>query len=78
MIKNVYWPPSEVPVFCVKLQYFSRDFRKKKNSNIKFHENTFSGSRVPCGLAVGGMDKQTDGHTHDEATIRSPRFFERT
>jgi hypothetical protein len=36
---------------------FSKYFRKKKYSNIKFHENPSSGSRaVPC--------RRTDGWTH--------------
>jgi hypothetical protein len=35
-------------------------------SNIKFHENLSSGSRVvPCGQTDGSMDRQTD--RHDEA-----------
>jgi hypothetical protein len=34
----------------------SKDFRKKKHSSIKFHENPSSGNRVvPCGLT----DRQT-------------------
>ena len=38
---------SDVNETCI----FSTDFRKKKSSNIKFHENLSSGSQtVPCGL----------------------------
>jgi len=40
----------------------------EKSSNIKFHENPSSGSRVvPC--------RRTD--RHDEANIRSSQFCER-
>ena len=49
---------------------FSTVFLKKKR-NIKFHENSFGGSRVVlCG--------QTDGRTdrHDEANSRFSQFFE--
>jgi len=57
----------------VKYPLFLSDFNEtrqciEKHSNIKFHENTSSGSRVvPCG--------QTDGH--DEANSRFSQFCER-
>jgi hypothetical protein len=53
MIENVHWPSCEVPVknngrFLIKLAYSLQIF--EKSSNIKFHENQSSGSRVvPCG-----------------------------
>jgi len=45
----------------------------EKYSNIKFHEDPFSGSWiVPCGQ----MDRRTYGQTdrHDEANSRFSRF----
>jgi hypothetical protein len=55
-IKNVYWAPCKVTLFSSEFNETSV-FSKYlgKFSNIKFHENLFSGSRVvvPCG--------QTDG-----------------
>jgi hypothetical protein len=53
---------------------FSRKFfeKKKKSSNIKFHQNPSSGSRtVPCGKT----DRRMDGH--DEANNRFSQFCER-
>jgi len=44
---------------------FSRHILEK-SSNIKFHENPFSGSRAV--LWGGRADRQTDGH--DEANSR--------
>ena len=47
---------------------FSVDFREKKNSNIKFHENPSSGSRdSPCG--------QTDRLTDMTKLIVALRYF---
>jgi len=43
----------------------------KKSSNIKFHENPFSGSRfVSCGLTDGRAGR------HDEVNIRFSQFCE--
>jgi len=52
MIENVHWSSCKVPVilgpFLIKLAYSLQIF--EKSSNIKFHENSCSGSRVvPCG-----------------------------
>jgi hypothetical protein len=61
-----------------KIQKFwnsaGRLFRQifQKHSNIKFHENPCSGSRVPCGL----RDRRTD--RHDEAGSRFSQFCQRT
>jgi hypothetical protein len=53
MIKSVYWSSCTVPVILVKF-YWNLNFLNrfsKKNSNIKFHQNPSSGSRVvPNGL----------------------------
>jgi len=67
MIKNVYRASCKVPVILVRFQSlnFFQDF--EKCSDIKFHENPSSRSRlVPCG--------PTD--RHDEANSRSSQFFE--
>jgi hypothetical protein len=54
-----------------KLEFSRQVF--EKYSNIKFHENPSSGSRVvPCGQADG----RTDGR--EEANSRSSKFCERT
>jgi len=56
MIKDVHRSSRKVRVslvrFLMKLQFSRQIF--EKYSNIKFHDNPSSGSRVPCG--------QTDGH----------------
>ena len=42
-------------------------------SNIKFHENPFSGSRVvPCGQTDTQMDRQRD--THDQLIVAFRNF----
>jgi hypothetical protein len=46
----------------------------EKYSNIKFHENPFSGSWV---VPRGRMDRQT-GSKHDEANSRLSQICERT
>jgi hypothetical protein len=54
-------PSCEAAFILVRSQMnleFSRQILEK-NSNIKFHENTFSGSRVPCGGTDGWTDRQT-------------------
>jgi hypothetical protein len=49
MIINVYWSSSIVPDYLVSELEFSRQILEKC-TNIKFHENPSSGSRVvPCG-----------------------------
>ena len=68
----------------VKCPLFLSDFNETlifskvfgKNSNIKFHENPSSGSRVvPCGQTEGEREGRTDGRTgrHNEliATFRN-------
>jgi len=48
----------------------------EKYSNIKFLENSSSGSRsVPCGQSDGQTDGQTD--VYDEVKSRFMLFFER-
>ena len=67
MVKNVYWSSGKLPFILVRL-YWNLNFLgifSKKYSNIKFHVNPSSGSRVvPCGL--------TD--RHDEANSRFSQF----
>jgi len=47
----------------------------EKYSNIKFHKNPSSGSRVvPCGLKEGRKDGQTD--KQNAANSRFPQFCE--
>ena len=60
-----------IPVrFLINLAHSRQIF--EKYSNIKFHENPSSGSRVvPCGQ----KDGQTDGH--EEANSRFSQFCER-
>jgi len=68
MIKNVYWSSCNVAYILVRLIKLEISRQFSKNSNIKFHENPSSGSRVvPCG--------QTD--SHDEDNSRISQFFER-
>ena len=62
MIKNVYWSSCKSTLCCPILTTleFSRHI-SEKSSNIKFHENPSSGSRVlPCGRTK----------RHDEANSR--------
>ena len=52
----------------LKLESSPQIFRKKKHSNIKFHENPSSGSRVvPCGQT----DRQTDMKLMDFFFLRT-------
>jgi len=45
-------------------------------SNVKFRENSCSGSRfVPCGWADGWTDRRTE--RHDEAKSHFSQFYER-
>jgi len=54
----------------MKLEFSQQVFEK---SNIKFHENPSSGSRVvPCGRMDGQKNR------HDEADSRFSQFCERT
>jgi len=58
MIKNVCWASCKIPfsrLILMKLEFSGQIF--KKSSNIKFHENPSSGSRV---VLCGQTDGQTD------------------
>jgi hypothetical protein len=61
--KRIYVSMSNTRYSCqivVKQEFSRQNF--EKYSNIKFHENLFSGSRVyPCGRTDGRTDR------HDEA-----------
>jgi len=64
---NVYTSSCKVPVILVRFQrnlYFLNKFSKKRN--IKFHENSSSGSRV---VACGQTHRQTDRHTDRQTDI---------
>jgi hypothetical protein len=53
--------PEILARFSRKLNFLNRFF--EKHSNIKFHENAFSGSRVvPCRINDGRADGETDKH----------------
>ena len=58
MIKKNYWSSSKIPVIIWKKIEFLDRF-KKKHSNIKFHENPSSGSRV---VSYGRTDGRTERH----------------
>jgi hypothetical protein len=70
IVRNVKTSSSKVPVIVVGFYWnlnFLYRFSKKKSSNIKFHQNPSSVSRVvPCG--------RTDGH--NEANSSFLQFFE--
>jgi hypothetical protein len=75
MIKIYIGRHVQYPLFLLRFNetlIFSKNFQKKKKySNIKFHENPSSGnSVVPC--------RQTDGQTsrHDEAHSSFSQFCE--
>jgi hypothetical protein len=77
MIPKVYWFSRKVPVvicqILMKIESSQRIF-EKKNSNIKFHENPSSGSRVhPCG--GGGAEGHTDIRTDMKKLIFAFRIF---
>jgi hypothetical protein len=62
MIINVHMSSHNAPLF---LSYFNEIELSgqilEKSSNMKFHESTFSGSRlVPCGRMDIWMDRQTE------------------
>jgi hypothetical protein len=69
IIINVHWFSCKVPLFlpdCNETWLLSTDFRKP--SNIIFHENPSSGSRViPC--------RQTDGRSDMTKLIVAFRYF---
>ena len=70
MIKYVYCSSCNVSVILVSLMKleFSQQVLEKY-SDIKFHENPSSGSRVvPCGRTDGRTDR------HDEANSRFPNL----
>jgi hypothetical protein len=78
--KNVCWSSCKVPIFLVfscilKKLEFSR-YIFEKYSNVKFHENPYSGSRViPRQRIHRRMDRRTDGEIdrtdrHEEAITR--------
>jgi hypothetical protein len=66
MIKNVYWPTRYSCQILTKLEFSRQIF--EISSNIKFHENPSSGSRV---VPSGRTDRQ------DEANSRFSQFYER-
>jgi len=82
MINNVYWSSSKVffilGQILMKFEFTRQIF--EKYSNIKFHENASSGSRVVTCRRTG---RQTDRHTygwtdrHDEAISCFSKFWER-
>jgi hypothetical protein len=70
MIQKVHMSSCKVPVILVRFEFSGQYFQK--SSNIKFHENPPSGSRVvPCGHTDGLTDRQ------DEANSRFWQFWER-
>jgi hypothetical protein len=75
-IKNVKRPSCKVPIilvgFFMKLEFSRQIFEKV--SNIKFHQNSSSGSRVvPCGQT--DTDRQTDRQTNITKLIVAFRNF---
>jgi len=70
MIINVYWSSCTVPIIPVsvmKLEFSRQVF--EKYSNIKFHENLSSGSRIiPCRQTdrrpVRHMDRHNEANSH--------------
>jgi hypothetical protein len=73
IVINVHKSLCKVPLLLSEFNQknFSTYFAKKKYSNITFHENPSSGSRV---VSFGRTDGQTDRH---ESNSRFPQFCER-
>jgi len=73
MIKKFYWSLSKVPIVPVRFQrHLISQQIYEKHSNIKFHENPSSGSRV---VSYGRTDRWTDGKTYVTHIIVAFRNF---
>jgi len=75
---TVLRPSCEVPIVLVRSKNILKiSQRYSKNSNIKFHENPVSWSRVPCRLTDWQTDRQTDRQGDRETDREIDRQTER-